>query len=91
MIVCYQVEVDETETSMPIQDILDLGVVALARAYEKLGCYYSVGYNPEFVTRGKVNQYEALTHCGHIITGIDTFGCTCTLHKVHPFAKEGSQ
>ena len=55
MTVCYQVEVDETETSMPIQDILDLGVVALARAYEKLGCHYSVGYNPEFVTRGKVN------------------------------------
>lgn len=55
MTVLFQVEIDETETSLPIQDILDLGLLSLTDAYKKLGCYYNIGYNPQLITKGKTN------------------------------------
>ena len=55
MTVLYQVEIDETETSLSIQDILDIGLSSLTEAYQKLGCYYNIGYNPQLVTNGKQN------------------------------------
>jgi hypothetical protein len=55
MIVCYQVEIDETETSLSIQELLDKGLMALTEAYSKIGCYYNIGYNPQLVIKGKVN------------------------------------
>ena len=55
MIVCYQVEVDETETVLSTQELLDLGLTALANAYKKTGAYFDVGYNPQMVVYGKRN------------------------------------
>lgn len=55
MTVLYQVEIDETETSLSIQDILDIGLMALTEVYSKIGCYYNIGYNPQLVTKGKTN------------------------------------
>ena len=55
MIFCYQVEIDETDTSASMQEILDIGLMALTEAYSKLGCYYDIGYNPQLVTKGKIN------------------------------------
>jgi len=53
MIVCYQVEIDESETTLSKQELLDLGLMALTNAYEKTGAYYDIGYNPQMVTSGK--------------------------------------
>ena len=55
MTVCYKVEVDETETDKSIQELLDIGLYALTDAYDKLGCYFDIGYNPQTVTTGKMN------------------------------------
>ena len=55
MIVCYQVEVDETETTLTKEELLDLGLMALTNAYEKTGAYYDIGYNPQMVVIGKRN------------------------------------
>lgn len=55
MTVLFQVEIDEMETSLSIQEILDIGLLALTDAYKKLGCYYNIGYNPQLVTKGKTN------------------------------------
>lgn len=52
---CFQVEVDEKDTSLSINELLDIGLDALVEAYGKLGCYYDIGYNPQMVTKGKVN------------------------------------
>ena len=53
MIVCYQVEVDETETTLTKDELLTLGMTALASAFEKTGAYYNIGYNPQMVTSGR--------------------------------------
>jgi len=53
MKVCYQVEVDETETTLTQDELLNLGLEALADAYSKTGAYFDVGYNPTLVTKGK--------------------------------------
>jgi len=53
MIVLYQVEVDETETTLSKQEILDKCLNALSDALAPLGCYYDVGYNPTQVVTGK--------------------------------------
>lgn len=55
MFVCYQVEVDETETTLTKEELLDLGLMALTSAYEKTGAYFDIGYNPQIVTSGKLN------------------------------------
>lgn len=55
MTVLYQVEIDETETPLSVQNILDIGLSSLTEAYKKLGCYYNVGYNPQLVTKWKTN------------------------------------
>ena len=55
MIVCYQVEVDESQTTLSKDELLQLGLQALACAFEKTGAYYDVGYNPQMVIKGKKN------------------------------------
>ena len=40
---------------MKANELLDIGLNALAEAYDKLGCYYDIGYNPQMVTKRKVN------------------------------------
>ena len=55
MKIIYVAEVDEKETAYSKQELLDIGLEALATAYEKTGAYFDVGYNPQFVTIGKYN------------------------------------
>lgn len=53
MKVCFQVEVDEKETTLSREKLLEVGVNALAEAYGKVGCYYDIGYDPRTVTTNK--------------------------------------
>ena len=55
MKVAYMVEVDEKETTYTKQELLDMGLDALASAYEKTGAYFDIGYNPQLVTSGGSN------------------------------------
>lgn len=52
---CYQVEVDETETSKTKQEIIELGLNVLAETFSKLGCYYDIGFNPNMITTNKTS------------------------------------
>ncbi len=52
MKVAFIVEVDEKQTIYSKQELLDLGLDALASAYEKTGAYFNIGYNPQLVTNG---------------------------------------
>jgi len=53
MIMCFQVEVDEKETTLSKEELLELGLMALTNAYEKTGAYFDIGYNPQLVTNGR--------------------------------------
>ena len=53
MIVLFQVEVDEKETSLTKDELCELGLNALTGAYEKTGAYFDIGYNPQLVTDGR--------------------------------------
>ena len=55
MKVAFIVEVDERQTTYSKQELLDLGLDALAFAYEKTGADYEIGYNPQLVTNGGGN------------------------------------
>ena len=55
MKVAFMVEVDEKETPYSKQELLDMGLNALASVYNKTGAYFDVGYNPQVVTNGGNN------------------------------------
>ena len=55
MKVCFNVEIDESETEKSVQELLDIGLEALGQSYSELGCYFNIGYNPELVTKGRQN------------------------------------
>ena len=52
---CFQVEVDESETTMSREELLQVGMNALAEAYEKCGCYFDIGYNPNMITTNMIS------------------------------------
>lgn len=52
---CFQIEVDEKETTLSREKLLEIGINALAQAYDKVGCYYDIGYNPQLITTNKTS------------------------------------
>lgn len=55
MKVAYVAEVDEKQTTLSREELLQMGLDALASVYSKTGAYFDVGYNPMWVTDGGCN------------------------------------
>lgn len=55
MRVSFMIDVDEKETTLSKKEILDIGLEAIAEAYERLGIYYDIGYNPQLITNSQLS------------------------------------